>query len=195
MFSVCSSRRRLDDGKELSYPTHHLFRHPETIQSPGGPVKLNIGLLSPATFAIVLISFLLPWVSFSCNGHKFASITGLDLVTGTTFERPAGEREDQVETIPSDALAIAALALTLLGLGLAVLQKRVPLLYPAIAALVAMIILLLLRARIDSEAAEQTRGLLQPDFEFGFWLAFMALLSSAILNVYFFLEQRKQSAT
>jgi len=155
-------------------------------------VKPNIGLLSPVTFAIVLISFLLPWVSFSCNGHKFASITGLDLVTGTTFEKPGKEGEDQVEKIPSDALAITALALTVLGLMLALLQKRVPLFYPAFTAFVAIIVLLFLRARIDGDAAEQTRGLLQPDFEFGFWLTFLALLSATILNIYFFLEQRRQ---
>ena len=161
-------------------------------------MKLDIGLLSPATFAIVLISFLLPWVSFSCNGHKFASITGLDLVTGTTLERPdkeGKEGEDQTETIPSDALAITALALTLAGLGLALLQKRVSLLYPAITAFAAMIVLLFLRTRIDSDAAEQTHGLLQPDFEFGFWLAFLALLASTILNGYYFFEQRRQSLT
>ena len=156
-------------------------------------MNLNIGLLSPTTFAIVLISFLLPWVSFSCNGHQFASITGLDLVTGTTFERPSNEGDDKEETIPSDALAITVLTLTVLGLGLALMQRWVPLLYPTLTALVAMIVLLLLRVRIDNNAAEQTRGLLQPDFEFGFWLAFLGLLSAAILNVYFFLEQRRQS--
>ena len=155
-------------------------------------MNLNIGLLSPTTFAIVLISFFLPWVSFSCNGHQFATITGLDLVTGTTFEKPGNEGGDKEETIPSDALAITALALTVLGLGLALFQKRIPLLYPAITALAAMIVLLLLRARIDNDAAEQTRGLLQPDFEFGFWLAFLGLLSAAILNIYFFLEQRRR---
>lgn len=154
-------------------------------------MKLNVGLLSPTAFAIVLLSFLLPWVSFSCNGHTFASITGLDLVTGTTFERPSDEGDDKAETIPSDALAITALTLTVLGLGLPLLQRWVPLLYPAVTALVAMIVLLLLRARIDNNAAEQTHGLLQPDFEFGFWLAFLGLLSAAILNIYFFLEQRR----
>ncbi len=158
-------------------------------------MKLNIGLISPTTFAIVLISFLLPWVSFSCNGHKFVSITGLDLVTGTTFEKPGKEGDDQVEKIPSDTFAIMTLALTVLGLVLTLLQKRISLLYPATTALVATIVLLLLKARIDGDAAEQTQGLLQPDFEFGFWLAFLALLSAAILNVYFFLDQRKQSPT
>lgn len=57
---------------------------------------------------------------------------------------------------------------------------------------VAMIALLLLRARIDNDAAEQTHGLLQTDLEFGFRLTFLALLGSTFLNVYYFLEQRKQ---
>lgn len=33
-------------------------------------MKQTIVLLSPSAFAIVLISFLLPWVSFSCNGKQ-----------------------------------------------------------------------------------------------------------------------------
>jgi hypothetical protein len=155
-------------------------------------VKLNIGLLSPAAFAVVLISFLLPWVSFSCDGHTFATITGLDLVTGTTFEKPAKEGDDGVETIPSDALAITVLFLALCGLGMTVLQKRISLLYPAATSVLAIILLLMLRANIDNDAAEQTHGLLQPEFKFGFWLAFLALLASSILNIYGLLEQRRQ---
>ena len=157
-------------------------------------MKLNIGLLSPAFFAIILVSFLLPWVSFSCDGHRFATITGLDLVTGTTFEKPAKEGEDRVETIPSDALAITVLFLTLCGLGLTLLPKRISLLYPAAVSVVAIIVLLMLRVNIDNDAAEQTHGLLQPEFEFGFWLAFLALIASSILNIYGLLEQRRQAS-
>lgn len=156
-------------------------------------MKINIGLLSPAAFAVVLISFLLPWVSFSCDGHTFATMTGLDLVTGTTFEKPDKEGEDDVKTIPSDALAITVLFLTLCGLGLAIAQKRISLLYPAAVSLVAIIIMLMLRVNIDNDAAEQTHGLVQPQFEFGFWLAFLALLASSILNISGLLEQRRQT--
>jgi len=151
----------------------------------------TIALLSPTAFVIVLISFLLPWVSFSCSGNKFASLTGLDIVTGTTIERPTPGNENREETIPSDAFAIVTLALTVFGLILALLQRWISSLFPAISALAATITLLLVRSRIENEVGDQTRGLLHADFEFGFWLAFLSLLAATIISARLFMERRK----
>ena len=43
---------------------------------------------SPAIFGIVLICFILPFVTVSCQGQKLATLTGIQLITGTTIKQP-----------------------------------------------------------------------------------------------------------
>ena len=41
--------------------------------------------LNPLFFVIVIISFFLPFFNLTCQQQKIASITGFELITGTTI--------------------------------------------------------------------------------------------------------------
>ncbi|MBM3243119.1 hypothetical protein FJZ31_43220, partial [Candidatus Poribacteria bacterium] len=85
-------------------------------------MEITIKKLSPAIFVIILICFFLPFVSASCGGQKLATLSGVQLVTGTTVEgaRPSEDifrAEKATQKVDTEPLAIAALITTLVGLG------------------------------------------------------------------------------
>lgn len=75
---------------------------------------------SVVPFGVILIAFFLPFVTFSCEGTRLLTLTGFQLVTGTTVERPSwdlfGERQSQrTERINPDGRAIIAFGGALVG--------------------------------------------------------------------------------
>ncbi len=71
-------------------------------------MKLKAKTISPAVFGIIIICFFFPFMDISCIGQKVISFSGMQMVTGTTIEKPTmfGEKTEN-EKINPEPLAVA----------------------------------------------------------------------------------------
>jgi hypothetical protein len=149
--------------------------------------------LSPTIFGIAIVCFLLPWVNFSCQGQHVATFTGLELVTGTTMHQQGMYGQSQNKKVDPEPLAIAVLFFTVLGLALSFLKGGKSALVPAIVGGLTLILLFLLKSKIETDAANQGQGMIQTEYAIGFWLALTASVIAIALNGYLYFTSTKQS--
>lgn len=147
---------------------------------------------SPAVFGIALICFILPWVNFSCQGQHVATLTGFQLVTGTTIQQQGifGKRENQ--KVDPEPLAIAVLVFTVLGIALSFIKSSKSALLPSIVGVVAFILLLLLKSKIETDAANKAQGMIQVEYAVGFWIVFVLYIGAIVLNGFLYFGSKKQ---
>lgn len=144
--------------------------------------------ISPAIFGIALICFFLPWINVSCQGQKVMSFTGIQLVTGTTIEEPTMFGAKQERKVNGETLAILTFLTVITGLGLSFLKdkKRVG----AVVGGAGIILLLLLKSKLDNDILKETGGMLQLNYEAGFYLTLISFLSAIGINVYSIMQDR-----
>jgi len=135
--------------------------------------------ISPAILGIALICFLLPWAEISCQGHKVATVNGFQLATGTTIE---GQKTK------GEALAVLALLSCFAGLILCFSKDRMKSLILLIVSGIGIIMVLLLKVKLDGEILREGRGIVQLSYGAGYYLTLIALLSVAGINAYSYYE-------
>ncbi|MBI1929576.1 hypothetical protein HYR99_35685 [Candidatus Poribacteria bacterium] len=152
--------------------------------------------ISPVIFGLTLICFFLPFINVSCQGQKVATFTGIQLVKGTTIQQPSmfGERP-KAQKVDPELLAILAFLSAIVGLGLSFLKGRQLALAPAIVGIAGLILLLLLKSKIDHDALREGRGMLQPEYDVGFWLSSLLFLAAAGVNGFIFLQGKQEGGT
>ncbi|MGC8903489.1 MAG: hypothetical protein ACP5KD_09170 [Fervidobacterium sp.] len=150
---------------------------------------------SPAIFGIALICFVLPWVNFSCGGQHIATLTGLQLVTGTTIQQQGMFGERQNQKVDSEPSAVAVLLVTILGFALSFLKTSKSSVIPSIVGLAGFILLLLLKSKIETDAANQGQGMIQVEYATRFWLVFVLFIGAVVLNGYLYFASAKQAQT
>src|SRR5512144_1133400 len=88
-------------------------------------MKESEKFISPALFLLIALCFFLPFVSFTCQGQKIATITGMELVTGTKIDKLQSPQFNQQKensellkqsTLASEPLAVAAFIFAVLGI-------------------------------------------------------------------------------
>ena len=160
---------------------------------------------------VALLLFLIPWVTVSCGGTEIASMSGLDLATGSFDVRnpmtgevaapPAGGRGGDIWVIAAAALIAGALALTfVLGRSIATLVAS------AGSAVAAGLIGYTVLARIPADVrtdpmtgsaggggggspadmgmnAQQMADMIRVEPATGFWLVMAALVAAVALNL------------
>jgi len=165
--------------------------------------------LSPAVFGLAIICFFLPFTHISCSGERVVTLTGVQLVTGTTIGDPETDfaqtnggplirpsdvkpqdRED--EKIDPEPLAIFALCSAIAGLCLSFVRDKKWTIATAIAGAVGLILLLLLKAKIDNDVLKEGEGILQVEYALGFWLLLVLFLCAIGLNAYLYLPESKE---
>lgn len=123
------------------------------------------------------------------------TLSGIQLVTGTTVEEPSspgdmfGRTKRESERVAPEPLAILALAVTLIGLGISFPKSRKTAIAPAIAGAAAAIFFLLLKNQIDNEVLREGEGVIQVEYNFGFWLAFLFSILAVISNLFLFMKK------
>lgn len=178
------------------------------------PVARETRRFSPALFGIIVLCFLLPFLTVTCVDQEVLTLKGVDLVLGLTpemnpefeesfdsignddLETGAGEGSD-ITVDESDAdetdfnpvlSAIAALAAALVGLVLSFLYRdRRRTLSAAIAAGVVVLSLLYLRVEVKPESGGG--GIVTLKYRFGYWIA---LLLGLLLLVVHGLDLRRK---
>jgi hypothetical protein len=174
-------------------------------------MKDEVKKFSPAVFGLAIICFFLPFTHISCSGERFATLTGIQLVTGTTIGDPETdygkssggpfivpahsdvrpqERED--DKIDPEPLAIFTLFSAIAGLCLSFVRDKQWTMGTAIAGGVGLTLLLLLKAKIDNEVLKEGEGIVQVEYAFGFWLLLVLFLCAIGLNAYLALPEPKE---
>jgi len=143
--------------------------------------KISLGLS-----VLVLVMFVLPWVTVTCSGLEVMTATGLELVTGFDYETP-GEAE---EASP-EVLAIAILAIGLLGVGAYFLRGKSGAMSRGIFATLGIIFLLALKFKIDGNIEKEGQGMLQASYLPGFWISSISFITASILNFFNFTGLRR----
>ncbi len=147
---------------------------------------------SPALFVLILICFLLPWVNFSCQGQPLLTLSGFQLVTGTTFKQEDILGETREEKIEPEPLAIVVLIFTILGFGAGFIKHRKASLISSIIGVIGLTLLLFLKSKIENEVATKGEGSIQTEFTVGYWVTFFLFIGAVALNGYFYFGIQKQ---
>lgn len=153
-------------------------------------------------FGLAALCFFLPFVNFSCADMTVASVSGFDMVFGSSVEfagmdamaqlaQQSPDREGAPTLTPENqmsrqvepnAIAIIALACCMIGLFLSFSDSD-RLRYPRILlACAAAATLVFLRVSIGSEVESQGGGIIQVDSAIGFWLCLILLAGAIYLN-------------
>jgi hypothetical protein len=141
---------------------------------------------SRVTFGAVLLCAFLPFVSVTCQGQRLATLTGVQLVSGTTLQEPTalGSNSEKVHRVQPEPLLIAVYVCALLGLLISSTSgngaPRAGVLLASLGALGMLIV----RARIENQAGQAGFSLtgLSIDYEIGFWLPLLLLSLTAVLG-------------
>lgn len=158
-------------------------------------MKEEIKRMSPAVYVVIFICFFLPFSHISCAGEKVATLTGVQLVTGTTIEGPSsafGEKEE-TEKIDPEPLALLTLIITIIGFGVSFLEGRKSTLFAALVGGLGSVSLLCLKAKIDNEVLREGEGILRVEYGFGFWLILLLFLFAIGLNGFLFSKMKKEA--
>jgi hypothetical protein len=154
----------------------------------------NIKKISPTIYGLAFICFFLPFTHISCQGEKIATLTGVQLVTGTTIEPPEmfGNKREARQLDP-EALAILAFLCTFGGAALSLLRGKNGVLASAITGCLGLISLLFLKAKIDNEVLREGEGALRVEYGIGLWLALLLFIAAIGFNVFLFCQLTKEA--
>jgi hypothetical protein len=157
----------------------------------------SIKKFSPAAFAIIIICFFLPFVNLTCSGQTVMSLTGIQLITGAEY-KPQGmfnqeemfdnqpEQQTGLKTsgqdIEAQPMAFFALLFAVVGLILSFIKNRIMAIICTVASVLGAVCMLLLKANIDGDASMQGQGVIQIEYQFGYWLAFLLFIAVAVLS-------------
>lgn len=156
----------------------------------------KLDMLFSANFGVIVILFLLPFVTVSCGGQIMnIPLTGVDLAFGKDLEMkkpdfldpPKQLRSSRVSIgnsvershIPPSPLAIAALGLAVFGMAIAFMSYLPARIMAALSGLAGGVLLLILKMKMDDEAIREGGGLLVLSYGIPFWLALILLLGTA----------------
>jgi hypothetical protein len=156
--------------------------------------------LGPAALLALSLTFLLPFMEFSCQEKKALTFTGYEAAFGKEIkaELPLGKwlegksrqqdtfsfKIEQSNRTEGRPMVLAALVVAILG-GIAAFIKR-PL--GAAAGLVVCVLLLMAQNQAQSEVQAQQIPLLTLSFTYGFWLSLALAASGGVLCL---LEKRR----
>lgn len=148
--------------------------------------------IPPAAFVLALLCFTLPFVTFSCQGQKIMSFSGLQLVTGTTIQQPQMFGPPQAQRTGPEPLAILAFLSLIVGLPLSFLRGKKGAAASAVVSGLGFIFLAAMKSKVDADAMRQGGGAVQVSFEAGFYLTLILILGAIGASV-FVLAQGKQT--
>lgn len=136
--------------------------------------------VSPALFCIILLCFLLPFVSVSCGGTEVFKLNGLDFVQGIS---------EQGQGMDPSPLAIIALISAIIGLCIGFTKIKSANMIGAAVGIVGFVCDLVLRITFDNAVAEQGA---QTSWLGGYYLSITLFAAAAVFNVYAVRNSGKQ---
>ncbi len=159
--------------------------------------------VSPSLFLLAALCFFLPFVSFTCQGQRIATISGMELITGTKIEKFEMEKFDSGQTNPdldkqrdvnSEPLAVAAFILALVGIVVSLIPRYSRML-SLIAGALGALMLLFLRSSIGGEVTgDFDFKIIEVSYEWGYYLSLIVFLVAFALNLYQVITENRKAA-
>lgn len=159
--------------------------------------------LNPIIFIIIIISFFLPFFNITCQQQKIASISGFELITGSTISTNSPKRELTETAIPQnditkgiktniispEPLALIAFLMAVAGLIFSFFEKFSTI-GSAIAGLLGGLLLIFLNSVItDSVLGKINYQPIAVECGTGFYLAIILNIILIIYNIYLFAQR------
>jgi xanthine/uracil permease len=149
--------------------------------------------ISPSLFLLVALCFFLPFVSFTCQEQKIATVTGMELVTGTKIEKlqmqNMGSQQENSELLKqnrldSEPLAIAAFTFAILGIVVSFFPRYSKIL-SIISAALGVLMLLFLRSSLGKQiTGDFDFRIVEISYEWGYYLAIIIFIGIFGINLY-----------
>ncbi len=138
---------------------------------------------SPALFIGALLCFLLPFVTISCQGQALATFSGLDLVIGPEIQEPSMWGEPQKKQLDGSPLMALVALFALIGAAMGVRSRQTGSASPAAFAGIGLVLLLLVRNQLSTDIVQKGRGVMQLQYEIGFWAMTLMFTGAAALHL------------
>lgn len=129
---------------------------------------------------IIIFCFFLPFINVSCSGQTILKMTGKQLITGTTIEKPTPFGEVKKEEIKSDKIIVVAFISVILAFISSFKSKYITTSFFSGAVIPLFIIF---KIYTDNEAVKNG---LTIEYLFPFWLVFILSLITSCTSLYFF---------
>ena len=144
--------------------------------------------ISSELFLMVIVFFLLPWVSVTCAGQEILQLSGLELVAGTELGIMG-----ETGRYDGEFLAIITLVIAVLGIVAFFVKNRLGRISRGVLAVLGIIFLFALKFKLDGDIKTEGEGMLQTSYLAGFWLTFISFFAVVVTNIVNFTRLRKQS--
>lgn len=164
----------MKDSKKL---VQHNLIYTEGLMRING--KVNLGL-----FALVALSFLLPFVKISCGEQEMIKLTGRELALGTTIERQGMFGYQEKQKVDLEQNALNALIVAVIGIIFSFLllnrKDKTINIISVVFGFIGGLFLYLLSSKLDEEAAQKSFKI---NYEVGFYFALFCNIAIFILNL------------
>lgn len=144
-----------------------------------GNKKISLSLL-----ILILITFILPFITISCQNQEVASLNGLQLAVGKTIEEGA--------KIPANPFIILVLVLTIAGIVYCFKMNKINSLVVAGIGGANLVLLFIFKSSFTKGFMKETGGTLELSFKFGFWAAVLAAAANLCFHGYSHLQGNKK---
>lgn len=146
--------------------------------------------ISPILFGVVLVCFLLPFVNVSCSGQQVATFSGLQLVTGTTVQVPGLFGTSLPKKVKGEMLAVLAFMSGIAGLVFSFSTGKIRNLASSVIGSAGVILLFLLKSKIDQDVLRETQGVIHLDYGPGYYLALLLFVAAIAVNFYSIIQEK-----
>jgi hypothetical protein len=132
-------------------------------------------------FLLAIILFLMPWISVSCAGTEIMSASGLDMVRGS-YNIPSEFSDDTNQE--NEPIVIGVLAAAAVGLIFSFFKGGVMRVLRVISGLAGAGLLVWLKFKFDDQIRGEEEGILQINYQIGYWLTLGSLAVAAVLSIF-----------
>lgn len=158
----------------------------------------KLDMLFSTNFGVIVILFLLPFVTVSCGGQVVnIPLTGLDLALGKNIEmkspslvdhdHPSEFNSSQLSRsndthrldLPPSPFAAISLGLAVFGMVIGFMNYLPARILAALSGLTGGVLLLVLKIKMDEEALKEGAGLFLLSYGFPFWFSLLLFLGTA----------------
>jgi hypothetical protein len=138
-------------------------------------------------YVLILACFLMPFATVSCDKQKSFTLSGVQLLKGSTDS--IGHMEEKIP--PNDVMiAVVALSVTALLCGALVKNNRIRFGTGAAANLISLFMLFLCKVLSDREISSSGHGIVTVVYGAGIWTLLVLLTVSTAVSVYFFINDK-----
>lgn len=142
-------------------------------------------------FAVAILMFFFTFCEMSCQGTKFAEISGISLATGTQVETPSansgsifgmGTPKPNTKDMPANPWAAIALLAAAAGLVFYAIRHKKESQAGLIAGAAGAVALLVLKLNLQSAIAKEANGMVSLSFALPYWISLLSLAGAAALS-------------